>query len=112
MLLTFPVMGIKLNSVEGADVAFIPQNALVITLESADGTVEGGFQLIDSELQGNYGVTVPAGEALTFYKRFSWNESDPMKYLVVTYYNEGEAKKVYFELSEDAVITDTLKSDD
>lgn len=103
---------IKLNSVAGTEVAFCPQDALVITLESEKGTVEGGFQLIDSEIQGNYGVTVPAGEAMTFYKRFTWNESDPMKYLVVTYYNEGEAKKVYFELSEDAVITDTLKSDD
>lgn len=103
---------IKLNSVSGTEVAFCPQDALVITLESEDGAVEGGFQLIDSEIQGNYGVTVPAGEAMTFYKRFTWNESEPMKYLVVTYYNEGEAKKVYFALSEDAVVTDTLKSDD
>lgn len=103
---------IKLNSVDGTAVDFCPQDALVITLESEKGTVEGGFQLIDSEIQGNYGVTVPAGEAMTFYKRFTWNESDPMKYLVVTYYNEGVAEKIYFQLSEDAVVTDTMKSDD
>ena len=103
---------IKLNSVSGTEVAFCPQDALVITLETEDGVVEGGFQLIDSEIQGNYGVTVAPGEAKTYYKRFTWNSSNEMKYLVVTYYNEGEAHKVYFELSEDIVITDVLKSDE
>lgn len=103
---------IKLNSVNGTEVAFCPQDALVITLESEDGVVDGGFQLIDSEISGNYGVTVAAGEAMTYYKRFTWNDANEMKYLVVTYYNEGEAHKIYFELSEDIVITDTMKSDE
>ncbi len=103
---------IKLNSVSGTEVAFCPQDALVITLESEDGVVDGGFQLVDTEIGGNYGVTVAPGEARTYYKRFTWNESSPMKYLVVQYYDEGEAHKVYFELSEDAVVTDTLKSED
>lgn len=103
---------IKLNSVSGTEVAFCPQDALVITLESADGVVDGGFQLIDSEIDGNYGVTVTPGEAKTYYKRFTWNDASPMKYLVVQYYYEGEARKVYFALTEDAVITDALKSDE
>lgn len=103
---------IKLNSVSGSEVAFCPQDALVITLESEDGVVDGGFQLVDTEIGGNYGVTIAPGEAKTYYKRFTWNESSPMKYLVVQYYYEGEVHKVYFELSEDAVVTDTMKSDD
>lgn len=103
---------IKVNSVTGAEVTFVPQDALVITLESEDGKVEGGFQLIDSEIEGNYGVTVTPGEATTYYKRFTWNESAPMKYLVVQYYCGGVAEKVYFELSEDAVVTDLLKTDE
>lgn len=101
---------IKLNSVEGADVAFIPQNALVITLESADGTVEGGFQLIDSEIEGKHGVAVNPGESMTFYKRFTWNETSPMEYMVIQYYCGGVAEKIYFQLAEDAVTTDLLKS--
>lgn len=103
---------IKINSVSGAEVPFCPQDALVITLESETGVVEGGFQLIDSEIEGKYGVTVTPGEAMTYYKRFTWNETAPMKYLVVQYYCGGVAEKVYFELSEDAVVTDLMKTDE
>lgn len=102
---------IKLNSVSGTEVAFDPQDALVITLESEDGVIEGGFQLLNGEIGGDHDVIVNPGESMTYYKRFTWNESAPMKYMVVTYYYAGVAEKVYFQLSEDAVVVDALKSD-
>lgn len=103
---------IKLNNVSGTEVAFVPQNALVITLESESGVVEGGFQLIDTEIEGSHEVPVNPGESMTYYKRFTWNNNEPMKYLVVQYYFGGVSEKVYFALAEDAIVTDLMKTED
>jgi len=78
--------------------AFIPQNAIWITFESASGEEIDGYQLMDAEIAGRYEVAILPGETFKIYKRFAYSADPQMEYMVVTYYLDGQAHKVYFKL--------------
>ena len=75
-----------------------PQDAIMICFESEDGTVSQGYQLMNAEIAGDYGVPLDAGTEKTYYKRFAYTADPEMKYLTLTYYVGGQACKVYFSL--------------
>jgi len=78
--------------------AVIPQSAIWITFEGASGEENPGYQLMDAEIAGRYDVTILPGETFKIYKRFAYSADPQMEYMVVTYYLDGQAHKVYFKL--------------
>ena len=76
----------------------IPQKALRFTLEAQNGEIAVGYQLMDAEIGGNYGVPVGIGETKSYYKRFPYSVDPVMEYLVLTRYVGGQPIKVYFAL--------------
>ena len=81
----------------------IPQNVVDVGLRSESGnTVEHGYQLMDAEIDGKYGIALPTNTPTTFYKRFSYPaEGEDMKYLVITTYKNGQTQMILFELEDD-----------
>lgn len=82
----------------------VPQNVINVALETESGDIELGYQLMDAEMGGNYGIAVESNKAKTLYKRFQYsNEGEPMAYLSVTTYNDGQPGRVLFKLESDIV---------
>ena len=81
----------------------IPQNVVDVSLRSESGdTVEHGYQLMDAEIDGKYGIALPTNTPTTFYKRFAYpNDGEDMKYLVITTYKNGQTQMILFELESD-----------
>ena len=81
----------------------IPQNVVDVSLRSESGnTVEHGYQLMDAEINGKYGISLPTNTPTTFYKRFAYpNSGEDMKYLVITTYKNGQTQMILFELEDD-----------
>ena len=81
----------------------IPQNVVDVSLRSESGnTVEHGYQLMDAEIDGKYGISLPTNTPTTFYKRFAYpTEGEDMKYLVITTYKNGQTQMILFELESD-----------
>jgi len=92
-----------LNDYTG-DLTIIPQNVIKLALESESGDVELGFQLMDAEISGNYGIKIDTNKPKVLYKRYRYsNAGEEMKYLVVTTYNDGVPGRILFELESDVV---------
>lgn len=81
----------------------IPQNVVDVSLRSESGeTVEHGYQLMDAEIDGKYGISIAPNTPTTFYKRFAYpTEGEDMKYLVITTYKNGQTQMILFELESD-----------
>ena len=81
----------------------VPQTVLTIGFESESGnTTERGYQLMDAEIAGNYGVEVESNVPKMLYKRYVYSDTgEEMKYLVVNCYNDGVTEKILFELESD-----------
>ena len=79
-----------------------PQDALLICFESEDGAINQGYQLMNAEIAGDYGVPLELGEEKTYYKRFAYTSDPEMDFLTMTYYVDGQALKVYFSLEPEA----------
>lgn len=81
----------------------IPQNVVDVSLRSESGdTVEHGYQLMDAEIDGKYGIAIAPNTPTTFYKRFAYpTEGEDMKYLVITTYKNGQTQMILFELESD-----------
>ena len=81
----------------------IPQNVVDVGLRSESGnTVEHGYQLMDAEIYGKYGIALSTNTPTTFYKRFSYpTGGEDMKYLVITTYKNGQTQMILFELESD-----------
>ena len=81
----------------------IPQNVVDVSLRSESGnTVEHGYQLMDAEIDGKYGISLATNTPTTFYKRFAYpNGGEDMKYLVITTYKNGQTQMILFELESD-----------
>lgn len=75
-----------------------PQDAVLICFESESGVIAQGYQLMNAEIAGDYGVPLEAGTEQVYYKRFAYTTDPEMDFLTVTYYVGGEAVKVYFSL--------------
>lgn len=89
-----------LNDYMGKD-AVLPQNVLDISVETADGTVETGYQLVDAEIHGKNEVVIDTNIPTMFYKRFSYSRSvGDMSYLNITATADGVTTKYQFELDE------------
>lgn len=95
--------GAQITIANESGVAIVPQNAFWLTVESADGRQAAGYQLMDAEIAGNYGVTLEGGETGTLYKRFDAGEGAEPVYLVLTYCADGEQISRYFLLEERVV---------
>lgn len=82
------------------DTTIIPQNVVDVSLRSESGdTVEHGYQLMDAEIDGKYGIALPTNTPTTFYKRFAYpTDGEDMKYLVITTYKNGQTQMILFEL--------------
>ena len=93
-----------LNDYTG-DATIVPQNVIDVGLRSESGnTVERGYQLMDAEIAGNYGVALTTNTPTTLYKRFQYSTTgEEMAYLVVTTYVGGETRMILFELEGDEV---------
>ena len=90
-------LGLTLNDSTGTQ--FInPQDALLVCFESEDGTIAQGYQLMNAEIAGDYGVPLEREGEQVYYKRFAYTTDPEMKYLTLTYYVDGQAVKVYFSL--------------
>jgi len=81
----------------------IPQNVVDVSLRSESGnTVEHGYQLMDAEIDGKYGISLPTNTPTTFYKRFAYPvDGEDMKYLVITTYKNGQTQMILFELESE-----------
>ena len=92
--------------------AFQPQQALTISFEDANGTVNNGFILMEEAVSSNTDIAIEPGESMTVYKRFTYNAEEEPDFLVVTYYRDGQAYKAYFklEVAVPEVVYDTLSS--
>ncbi len=91
-----------LNDYAGS-AAIVPQNVVDISLRSESGnSVERGYQLMDAEMGGNYGVALTPNVPKTLYKRYPYsNVGEEMFYLVVTTYNDGVPRMILFQLESD-----------
>ena len=95
---------IILNDYTGST-TIIPQNAITIGLESASGTVERGYQLMDAEIAGNYNISVSTNTPKKLYKRYLYsNSGEEMKYMTISTYNNGVVEKIRFELEGEKVM--------
>ncbi len=91
--------GLDISLGEGAKVEGVnPQETVLICFEAEDGTIIQGFQLMDAEMGGHYGVLLNAGSTQTYYKRFTYSVTPEMDFLTVTRYIDGEPDKLYFSL--------------
>lgn len=83
--------------------AIVPQNVVDVSLRSESGnTVEHGYQLMDAEIDGKYGISLPTNTPTTFYKRFAYPvDGEDMKYLVITTYKNGQTQMILFELESE-----------
>ena len=81
----------------------IPQNVVDVSLRSESGnTVEHGYQLMDAEIDGRYGISLPTNTPTTFYKRFAYPvDGEDMKYMVITTYKNGQTQMILFELESE-----------
>ena len=81
----------------------VPQNVVDVSLRSESGnTVEHGYQLMDAEIDGKYGIALPTNTPTTFYKRFAYpTDGEDMKYLVITTYKNGQTQMILFELESE-----------
>ena len=81
----------------------VPQNVVDVSLRSESGnTVEHGYQLMDAEIDGKYGIALPTNTPTTFYKRFAYPaDGEDMKYLVITTYKNGQTQMILFELESE-----------
>ena len=81
----------------------IPQNVVDVSLRSESGnTVEHGYQLMDAEIDGKLGISLPTNTPTTFYKRFAYPvDGEDMKYLVITTYKNGQTQMILFELESE-----------
>ena len=66
--------------------AIAPQDALRIVFENEAGMEVDGYQLINAEIAGLSGITIQPGQTQVVYKRFVYNATEDMRYLVVKYY--------------------------
>ena len=90
-----------LNDYTG-ELTIIPEDVIKLALESESGDVELGFRLMDAEINGNYGVKIDTNTPKVLYKRYQYtNVGEPMKYLVVSCYNDGVEGRILFELESD-----------
>ncbi len=91
-----------LNDYTG-EAPIVPQNVVDISLRSESGdAVERGYQLMDAEISGNYGVALTTNVPKMLYKRYQYSsDREEMFYLVVTTYNDGEARMILFQLESD-----------
>ena len=91
-----------LNDYTG-EATIIPQNVIDISLRSESGdTVERGYQLMDAEIAGNYGIALTTNTPKMLYKRYQYSENgEEMAYLVVTTYKDGQTQMILFELESD-----------
>lgn len=79
----------------------MPQELFEVSLETAKGVSEQGFQLTDAEIHGNNKVTLDTNIPKMFYKRFKFSESvGDMTYLSVVTTVDGVATQYLFELGE------------
>ena len=92
--------------------AIAPQDALRIVFENEAGMEVDGYQLINAEIAGLSGITIQPGQTQVVYKRFVYNATEDMRYLVVKYYVGGQEQKAYFklEVGEPTVNYDRLAS--
>jgi len=105
-----------LNDYTGS-AAIVPQNVVDISLCSESGnSVERGYQLMDAEIAGNYGIALVSDTPKMLYKRYQYsNVGEEMYYLVVTTYNDGVPRMILFELEsslpepEPEIIYNTLQ---
>lgn len=97
-----------LNDYTGA-ATIVPQNVIKIGFESASGnTTELGYQLMDAEIAGNFGIVVNTNTPKMLYKRYVYsNAGEQMEYLAVSCYNNGKIEKILFELEPEIVVTPT-----
>ena len=88
-----------LNDYVGGSV-IVPQNVIDVSLRSESGeSTERGYQLMDAEIAGNYGIALTTNTPKMLYKRYQYsNAGEEMYYLVVTTYNDGNARMILFEL--------------
>lgn len=97
-----------LNDYTGA-ATIVPQNVIKVGFESASGnTTELGYQLMDAEIAGNFGIAVSTNTPKMLYKRYVYsNAGEQMEYLAVSCYNNGQIEKILFELEPEIVVTPT-----
>lgn len=85
-----------------------PQNAISISLETASGVVERGYQLMNAEIAGDYNIAVVTNTPKMLYKRYLYsNAGEEMEYLAISTYNNGVIEKILFELEPEIVVTPT-----
>ncbi len=91
-----------LNDYTG-EAPIVPQNVIDISLRSESGdAVERGYQLMDAEISGNYGVALNTNVPKMLYKRYQYSsDREEMFYLVVTTYNDGVPQMILFQLESD-----------
>lgn len=97
-----------LNDYTGS-ATIVPQNVIKIAFESESGnTTELGYQLMDAEIAGNFGIVVSTNTPKMLYKRYVYsNAGEEMEYLAVSCYNNGKIEKILFELEPDVVVSPT-----
>ena len=87
---------LMLNDYTG-EATIVPQNVIDVSLRSESGnTVERGYQLMDAEIAGNYGVALTTNTPKMLYKRYQYSNAngEEMAYLVVTTYNDGVTQEI------------------
>ena len=91
-----------LNDYTG-EATIIPQNVIDVSLRSESGnSVERGYQLMDAEIAGNYGIALNTNTPKMLYKRYQYNANgEEMAYLVVTTYKGGDTEMILFQLESD-----------
>lgn len=78
--------------------AIMPQNAIDIVFENEAGLEVEGYQIMDAEISGQYEIAIQPGQTQTVYKRFAYDATQDVRYMVVKYYVGGQEYKAYFQL--------------
>ena len=91
-----------LNDYTG-EATIVPQNVIDVSLRSESGdAVERGYQLMDAEIAGNYGIALNTNTPKMLYKRYQYSDvGEEMAYLVVTTYKGGQTEMILFQLESD-----------
>jgi hypothetical protein len=105
------VLEVAFEACDGEIESIILQDAVLVRVADGEGNFYDGYQMMDSEIAGHHDVEVRPGETRNFYKRYAFRADTPMRYLVLTYYVNGEALDVYFTLKE-PVVYEVLRNGD
>lgn len=101
-------LDVQLGAVDGL-ARISMQDAVDVIFQDANGQVVEGYQFTNAEIGGDSESMVEIGGDGTIYKRFKYDSTLDLKYLVVTYYYDAQPVDVYFSLTESVLPAETAE---